>query len=159
LSVLAAPPSMDIISDTIIRAIKIATTVAATALQIATISKTSLAGGGLIPGAYDGKDTIPAMLSKGEVVLNPAQQARLGGDNTFKAIGVPGFQAGGRADVLPSQGTLPALPSIAQGSAGIGASIDDVVDIVSGAINTLRIEVVESDIRETSKRVKVIESD
>lgn len=35
------------------------------------------ASGGIIPGQYDGKDTVPAMLSKGEMVLNPKQQASL----------------------------------------------------------------------------------
>lgn len=35
------------------------------------------ASGGIIPGQYDGKDTEPAMLSKGEMVLNPKQQASL----------------------------------------------------------------------------------
>ena len=35
------------------------------------------ASGGIIPGQYDGRDTVPAMLSKGEMVLNPKQQASL----------------------------------------------------------------------------------
>lgn len=35
------------------------------------------AGGGIIAGKYDGKDDVPAMLSKGEMILNPAQQTRL----------------------------------------------------------------------------------
>jgi len=46
-------------------------------------------------------DTVPAMLTPGEVVLNAKQQKRLGehfgmsAAEVFKKIGVPGFQAGG----------------------------------------------------------------
>lgn len=35
------------------------------------------ASGGIIPGRYDAKDDVPAMLSRGEMVLNPKQQASL----------------------------------------------------------------------------------
>lgn len=60
-----------------------------------------LASGGKIPGVGT-RDTVPAILRPGEVVLNPIQQRRLG-DITgsspldlFKAAGVPGFSGGGR---------------------------------------------------------------
>ena len=62
------------------------------------------AGGGLIGsirGGRNRKDDIPAMLSKGEVVLNGEQQDRLGkifgmNPNTmFSLAGVPGFADGG----------------------------------------------------------------
>ena len=47
-------------------------------------------------------DTVPAMLTPGEVVLNAKQQKKLGSvfgmapSEIFKKIGVPGFQQGGK---------------------------------------------------------------
>ena len=65
-------------------------------------------GGGVVPpykyrggGTVGSTDTVPAMLTPGEVVLNAGQQQRLGAmtgvpsDALFNAAGVPGFQGGG----------------------------------------------------------------
>jgi len=65
-------------------------------------------GGGMVPpyqyrggGAVGNTDTVPAMLTPGEVVLNSGQQQRLGAMTgvpsgaLFNAAGVPGFQGGG----------------------------------------------------------------
>ena len=47
-------------------------------------------------------DTVPALLTPGEVVLNAKQQKRLGNvmgqpsSEVFKSIGVPGFAGGGK---------------------------------------------------------------
>lgn len=46
-------------------------------------------------------DNVLATLKLGEVVLNKSQQMKLGGDATFRALGVPGFATGG----LVSSGT------------------------------------------------------
>ena len=52
-------------------------------------------------GTVGSTDTVPAMLTPGEVVLNAGQQQRLGAmtgvpsDALFNAVGVPGFQGGG----------------------------------------------------------------
>ena len=53
-------------------------------------------------GAFDGRsisrsngDNLLATVKTGEVILNKRQQAMLGGDNTFRRIGVPGFADGG----------------------------------------------------------------
>lgn len=48
-----------------------------------------------IPELKNG-DHILATVRKGEVVLNQQQQQALGGDETFKKIGVPGFFSGGK---------------------------------------------------------------
>jgi len=40
-------------------------------------------------------DNILATVKTGEVILNERQQAMLGGDATFRRIGVPGFASGG----------------------------------------------------------------
>jgi len=51
-------------------------------------------------------DTVPAMLTPGEVVLNAKQQKALGellgmsSSDVFKKIGVPGFQNGGKVSTL-----------------------------------------------------------
>jgi tape measure domain-containing protein len=50
---------------------------------------------GKLAGNFDARDDIPAMLSKGEVVLNPAQVSRLGGSKAMRRAGVPGFATGG----------------------------------------------------------------
>ena len=102
---------------------------------------------------------MPALLSRGETVLTPTQRDRLGGIAAMKAAGVPGYQAGGRADVLPSQGALPPVPSAAEGGVGAFVSREEVVDIVVNSIGALRVELVESDVTSTQKRVEVIEAD
>jgi hypothetical protein len=53
----------------------------------------TFAGGGLIAGRYDGRDDVPVYVSRGEAILNPLQQMRLGGPAAFAAAGVPGFSA------------------------------------------------------------------
>ena len=47
-----------------------------------------------IPSQANG-DNILATVRRGEVILNERQQRALGGDQTFRAIGVPGFGSGG----------------------------------------------------------------
>ena len=53
-------------------------------------------------GGKTGTDTVPALLTPGEVVLNKDQQNRLAnkmgksGPQIFKSIGVPGFEGGGK---------------------------------------------------------------
>lgn len=57
------------------------------------------AGGGKVTGGIpinrSNGDNVLATLKVGEVVLNRSQQRALGGDSTFRAIGVPGFANGG----------------------------------------------------------------
>lgn len=57
------------------------------------------ATGGRVRGGHrirrSNGDNVLATLRIGEVVLNERQQAALGGANTFRAIGVPGFASGG----------------------------------------------------------------
>ena len=54
--------------------------------------------GGRVPGRGS-SDSVPAMLTPGEAVLNAKQIARLGGYRALQAAGVPGFADGGK--VLP----------------------------------------------------------
>mgnify|MGYP001206751018 CR=1 FL=1 len=49
---------------------------------------------GLLPGMFDGKDNILAMISRGEMVLNPTQQNRvraLAGADVFAGAGIPNY--------------------------------------------------------------------
>lgn len=49
---------------------------------------------GLVPGAFDGADNILAMISRGEMVLNPRQQSRvrsLAGYDVFASAGIPNY--------------------------------------------------------------------
>lgn len=50
---------------------------------------------GGLPIKRSNGDNVLATLKIGEVVLNESQQRALGGDSTFRAIGVPGFATGG----------------------------------------------------------------
>lgn len=76
-----------------------------------TVRQSGLAGGGEYFGGakvhghttrnFGGRDTVPALLKPGEVVLNESQQRRIGGvaglgrNEFFGALGVPGFAGGG----------------------------------------------------------------
>lgn len=53
---------------------------------------------GMLSGVYTGRDTIPSMLSPGEMVLNPSQMSRVrgaAGFDVFKTAGIPGYAGGG----------------------------------------------------------------
>ncbi len=53
---------------------------------------------GMLGGQWTGRDTIPAMLAHGEMVLNPNQQRRViaaAGADVFKPAGIPGYAGGG----------------------------------------------------------------
>lgn len=55
---------------------------------------------GMLAGAWTGRDTLPAMLARGEMVLNPDQQARVranAGFDAFRNAGIPGYAGGGMA--------------------------------------------------------------
>lgn len=66
---------------------------------------------GLLPGVWTGRDSMPAMLAPGEMVLNPMQQARVraaAGGDVFAAAGIPGYASGGvvQSTVSPMHLTL-----------------------------------------------------
>lgn len=53
---------------------------------------------GMLSGAWTGRDTIPAMVAAGEMILNPMQQARVrsnAGGDPFRGAGIPGYADGG----------------------------------------------------------------
>jgi seryl-tRNA synthetase len=56
---------------------------------------TSRATGGWIPGRYDARDDVPALLSRGEVVLNPRQASLVGIGRINTALAATGGVIGG----------------------------------------------------------------
>lgn len=61
---------------------------------------------GMLGGTWTGRDTIPAMLAHGEMVLNPYQQDRVranAGHDVFKNAGIPGYAVGGVVQTPASQ--------------------------------------------------------
>lgn len=105
----ARPGALDVLSLGTFRAIQIALTVATTAAQIASISAQKYALGGKVQKLGNGRitaaqnvpeqdngDNVLAFVRQNEVILNEQQQAMLGGADTFRRIGVPGFAGGGR---------------------------------------------------------------
>lgn len=98
----------------ILGALAAAATIASGLSNLARINGVQFADGGLVPGFAGGGlsgtrilsghglpvkrangDNRLATVKVGEVILNEQQQARLGGANTFRSIGVPGFAGGG----------------------------------------------------------------
>lgn len=96
------------------------------------------AHGGTVPGSGHG-DTVPALLSPGEVVLNKRQQGKLDqltGSSAalFKAAGVPGFNTGGVIGKVATGIALGGsfLPSI-EGFGGV----KDILEAVAPIIGTV----------------------
>lgn len=76
---------------------------------------------GLMPGMFDGRDNILAMISRGEMVLNPNQQNRvraLAGSDVFAGAGIPNYPKGSSSPKLAIGGmagaglALSASPSV-----------------------------------------------
>jgi hypothetical protein len=70
---------------------------------------------GLLPGAFDGRDNIFAMISRGEMVLNPHQQRNiraLAGFDVFAGAGIPNY---------PNPSASPKLAGGGLAGAGLGS--------------------------------------
>ncbi|MCL1942069.1 MAG: hypothetical protein FWF54_00730, partial [Candidatus Azobacteroides sp.] len=103
-----AQSGVNVVKASILSAALVATTM----VKIAEINAQQFAGGGKVYEKLpNGKirynknittlsngDDILATVKKGEVILNETQQKALGGDTTFRSIGVPGFAGGGKID-------------------------------------------------------------
>jgi len=62
---------------------------------------------GLVPGIFDGRDNILALISRGEMVLNPRQQARvraLAGYDVFAGAGIPNYPSAASSPKLATGG-------------------------------------------------------
>jgi len=139
---LAAPPGFPFNLPTVI------TTGVLAAAQVATIAAQPLATGGVVgisgrrvtdgqnmPTRSNG-DNVLATVKRGEVVLNQRQQSALGGANTFRSIGVPGFADGGAIGA----------PNIAATVAGGSERVIELIEAVNGRIDRLQAYVVSDDV-------------
>ena len=107
--------------------------------QAAAVAGVSFASGGIVPGQSKTGDRVHIRANSGEVILNDQQQARLGGDATFRKIGVPGFQGGG---VVP---------------ASIAPDIPD-FDTIADAISQIKVVATIEDINDGQERVAIGEN-
>ena len=101
------------------------------------LSGTRIGAGMGIPIRRSNGDNMLATIKTGEVILNQRQQAALGGSNTFRRIGVPGFANGGM--IAPD------------------SMIDSSINIVE-ALRGLQLVVSATEITEVQNRLKVIET-
>lgn len=149
---------------------------ATTALNISQINAQQYAKGGrVVEELPNGKvrnrpninqlpngDNVLATVKTGEVVLNKQQQRKLGGDSTFRAIGVPGFASGGRVNLRESYVSAPIPESSIIRSAKKNLSnnisgdeiIDSINDKINLEVNSLKVFVSETDLSETGNIVK-----
>lgn len=150
LSTIASP---ELITDQLLKGIAIAGVVTTTALNVDAIQSQNFAGGGLIPGRFDAKDDIPIRISRGEAIVNPAQQRALGGSGAFKRAGVPGFQGGGVP--LPTA-NLSAVTAQAVQEAGF--TREEAIELIQEGVATIKVEQVETETREIAEQVDLIET-
>jgi hypothetical protein len=101
------------------------------------LSGTRIGAGMGIPIRRSNGDNMLATIKTGEVILNQRQQSALGGSNTFKRIGVPGFANGGM--ITPD------------------AAIDSSINMAE-ALRGLQLVVSATEITEVQNRLKVIET-
>lgn len=139
---LAAPPGFPFNLPTVI------TTGVLAAAQVATIAAQPLATGGVVgisgrrvtdnqnmPTRSNG-DNVLATVKRGEVVLNQRQQSALGGANTFRSIGVPGFADGGAIGA----------PNIAATVAGGSDRVIELIEATNRRIDNLKAYVVSDEV-------------
>ena len=101
------------------------------------LSGTRIGAGMGIPIRRKNGDNLLATIKTGEVILNQRQQNALGGSNTFKRIGVPGFANGGM--ITPD------------------SAIDSSINLTE-ALRGLQLVVSATEITEVQNRLRVIET-
>lgn len=122
-------------------AVGLSTALAVANIQAQKFAKGGVAAGGNIPTQSNG-DNVLATLKTGEVVLTEAHQRALGGADTFRSIGVPGFVNGGAVGApVPT-----ASPSIS------------VADIAEDVVNTVRVENVATETASVNNEVINVEN-
>ena len=141
-------------ANTIFKVARVVAVVAQTAKQIQLINSTpAFKRGGKIPGSFDGRDDVHVRVSRGEAIVNPRQQALLGGSGAFSRAGVPGFQTGGVPLPVPNLSQR-----ISEQVEGVGLSHSQAIELIEAGINTIVVEQVESEVTESQQRVETIEA-
>ena len=183
LAVLAAPPSTDLISDGIIRAIRIASAVAATGIQIASISKQTLKKGGILKGrsheeggiafTVDGQSGFEAeggegiinkhSMSSKDIISLTGTPGEIASDiNSYKGYGAA-FGKGGQIPIRRFQaGAILPIPNITriqqQAVFQDAFTREEAVELIQEGVATITVQQVESEVTETQKTVQTIES-
>jgi hypothetical protein len=135
----------------IVAAILTAIELAATGIQIATIKNQKFATGGVVqtgselPSSTPEGDNTLVLVKPGEVILNEDQQARAGGANFFKRLGVPGFATGGIVSNIVS-------PAPANANLGYTA----IADMVSSQIKSLKVVLNVNELNDAQDELSVI---
>lgn len=122
------------------------TIIASTAAQVALIQSQKFAKGGLVKGPGTGtSDSIPAMLSNGEAVINAKSTKMFRNElsSINKAGGGVAFATGGIAGETGSR----------------SSRLDTINEDIQSALGEMRVTVLESDISGAQNRVKVVEND
>jgi len=114
--------------------------------QIGIIRRQRFADSGVVqPGSeisgLRGKDNTLVMAHPGEVFLNKKHQALLGGANTFRRIGVPGFE---------KSGIVPPIPNL------MGAETDAMVTGIGGLMQTIRVVNYIQEMHEAEDDLKLV---
>lgn len=108
------------------------------------LSGKRIGSGDGVPFRRSNGDNLLASVKMGEVILNEKQQQALGGDKTFRAIGVPGF-AGGGVVATATAGAIQQETTVQRFVMSLDSMPRPVVsveDINSGLVRT--VQVVES---------------
>lgn len=121
----------------IMRGVLTAAAILRTGLQIGMVAAQEFALGGKVQSGHElpcypksGDNTL-ALVKPGEVILNKNQQSLLGGSNTFKRIGVPGFADGG---LVAPQPTTPNI-NVTVDNKSLAASLNS-IKVVNVATDT-----------------------
>lgn len=132
---------------------------AAALKSFGTIATKSFYEGGQVPYGTGGRitgqniptqrggDNILATVKSGEVILNEEQQARAGGSQFFKSIGVPGFQGGGVTGINTTPSPL---------TASLTNNFEQFAEVISEKINDIKIVAIEEEITGTQNNVAEI---
>jgi len=113
--------------------------------QAAAVAGIQFAKGGIVPGrgrVSKTGDKVLVRANPGEVFLNDSQQARLGGADTFRRIGVPGFQGGG---IVPPANFAPVN------------DLNNITTDFADAMKKIKVIATIEDINTGQERVKIVE--
>ena len=118
---------------------------------------------GKLAGNFNGIDTLPSMLAKGEMVLNPTQIQNVilnAGDDPFKNAGIPGYNTG--TYIAPS----PSAPSASATAAPVNSFAPNVIKIENITLvvekdengNVSFKELLVDNLKKSDVQVQVVES-
>jgi hypothetical protein len=123
-----------------------------TAAEVSAIKSQKFAKSGRIHGGLRvkpdarGDDTL-VVAKQGEVILNDRHQAALGGAQTFKRLGVPGFADSG----MVGASNISYQPSL-------NFDVNQMARAISNSINDQRVTLVMSELEEAEHKLQIIKS-